>query len=178
MTTNELGTNGGSDTSSSLSQSPTSPAGRETARTGREKQRYDEHEQRLVAGYVTRVFFTLIPNPSPALSMCDEYRQASACFDTCSVGTRGEGSTRTLAEHLHHPPASKAKARPKCGSYRLTFASGLVFFNRPRSNQTLTSNLVLTSTPNLPTGAYRSGVTPPSRAASRCSWSATSTTTA
>ena len=62
MTTNELGTNGGSDTSSSLSQSPTSPA---QARTGREKQRYDEHEQRLVAGYVTRVFFTLIPNPSP-----------------------------------------------------------------------------------------------------------------
>ena len=82
MTTNELGTNGGSDTSSSLSQSPTSPAGRETARTGREKQRYDEHEQRLVAGYVTRVFFTLIPNPSPALSVCDEYRQASACFRT------------------------------------------------------------------------------------------------
>ena len=51
MTTNELGTNGGSDTSSSLSHSPTSPA---VARTGREKQRYDEHEQRLVAGYVTR----------------------------------------------------------------------------------------------------------------------------
>jgi hypothetical protein len=67
MTTNELGTNGGSDTSSSLSQSPTSPAA--TARTGREKQRYDEHEQRLVAGYVTRVFFTLIANPSPTLSV-------------------------------------------------------------------------------------------------------------
>ena len=50
MTTNELGTNGGSDTSSSLSQSPTNMH----ARTGREKQRYDEHEQRLVAGYVTR----------------------------------------------------------------------------------------------------------------------------
>jgi len=49
MTTNELGTNGGSDTSSSLSQSPTSPA---IARTGREKQRYDEHEQRLVAGCI------------------------------------------------------------------------------------------------------------------------------
>lgn len=49
MTTNDLGTNGGSDTSSSLSQSPTSPA---QARTGREKQRYDEHEQRLVAGCI------------------------------------------------------------------------------------------------------------------------------
>ena len=106
MTTNELGTNGGSDTSSSLSQSPTSPAGRETARTGREKQRYDEHEQRLVAGYVTRVFFTLIPNPSLFRCVMNTVMHPRVLIRARSV--HAERVPRTPAEHLHHPPAPKA----------------------------------------------------------------------
>ena len=112
MTTNELGTNGGSDTSSSLSQSPTSPAGRETARTGREKQRYDEHEQRLVAGYVirARVFFTTIANPSPLFRCAmNTIRHPRVLIRARSV--HAERVPRTDTEHLHHPPAPKGKSQ-------------------------------------------------------------------
>ena len=104
MTTNELGTNGGSDTSSSLSQSPTNMH----ARTGREKQRYDEHEQRLVAGYVTRVFFTLIPNPSP-LFRCAMNTVMHPRVLIRARSVHAERVPRTPAEHLQHPPAPKRK---------------------------------------------------------------------
>ena len=103
MTTNELGTNGGSDTSSSLSQSPTSPP--LSARTGREKQRYDEHEQRLVAGYVTRVFFTTIANPQLFRSVMSTVMHPRVLIRARSV--HAERVPRTPAEHLHHPPAPK-----------------------------------------------------------------------
>tara|TARA_B100000768_G_C11243145_1_gene360533 strand:- start:904 stop:1248 length:345 start_codon:yes stop_codon:yes gene_type:complete len=97
MTTNELGTNGGSDTSPQ-------------ARTGREKQRYDEHEQRLVAGYVTRarVFFTTIANPSPLFRCAmNTIRHPRVLIRARSI--YAARVPRTPAEHLHHPRPPKQK---------------------------------------------------------------------